>query len=270
MNLQTIRTLLIDGDGVLWRANDPMPGLVHFFDVLAARGITWGLLTNNASLSVANYVEKLDGFGVMASPTQIFTSAVVAADTLREMCPPGAPVYVIGESGLKEAILAAGFMVYGGEEQPDEAAAVVAGIDRSLTYDKLKVATRLIRGQGVPFIGTNPDKTFPTPHGLVPGAGSILAALAAASDREPLIVGKPAATMFRVAMQRLGGTPETTAMLGDRIETDIEGAQQMGLRTILVLSGVTTREETERSPVRPDSILDDVAALAAELEKGSA
>ena len=270
MNLKAVRTLLIDGDGVLWRANDPLPGLVDFFAVLAERGMAWGLLTNNASLSIASYVEKLAGFGVQAQPDQVFTSAVVAADYLQQVCPPGSPIYVIGEAGLKEAILAAGFIVHSGEEQPDKAAAVVAGIDRALTYNKLKVATRLIRGQGVLFIGTNPDTTFPTPDGLVPGAGSILAALAAATGQEPLIVGKPAPTMFQVAMQHLGAARETTAVLGDRIETDIEGAQALGLGTILVLSGVTTREEAERSSIRPDLILEDITALTAELEKATA
>lgn len=270
MDLKTLRTLLIDGDGVLWEAESPMPSIQTFFKVLAERGIQWGLLTNNASRNVAYYVDKLAGFGVRSDPSQIFTSAVIAADYLRDTYPSGSPIYVIGEEGLQEAVAHAGFEMHTGELQPAEARAVVAGIDRALTYDKLKVATHLIRYRNAAFIGTNPDPTYPSPGGLVPGAGSIIAALKTSTGQEPLIVGKPSPTIFRIGMKELGGDPATTAMLGDRLDTDIAGAKPLGIGTILVLSGVTSRAEAAASAIHPDLIYDGIAALAGDLVKVTA
>ena len=137
------------------------------------------------------------------------------------------------------------------------ALAVIAGMDRNLTYDKLKTATLLLRS-GVPFIGTNPDLTFPTPDGLVPGAGSILAALTAASDVSPIIVGKPEPLMYQMALERLNIPAEQALVVGDRPETDIAGAQQIGCRTALVLSGVTNADQASAWQPAPDIIADDL------------
>jgi 4-nitrophenyl phosphatase len=137
---------------------------------------------------------------------------------------------------------------------------VVAGMDRKLTYDKLRRATLLIRA-GAPFIGTNPDKTFPVPEGLIPGAGSILAALETATGVTPLIMGKPSPAMYEVALMRLGTSPAETLVIGDRLETDIEGAQKIGCRTGLVLSGVTTAVQARLWKPQPDIIAENLESI---------
>jgi 4-nitrophenyl phosphatase len=266
MNLTDIRTLLIDGDGVLWTQNQPMPGLNRFFGALAARGIQWALLTNNATKSQADYVAKLQGFSVQARPDQIVGSANVTALTLRRRFPAGTPLYVIGGTGLRNALADAGFTVHNGHDRPEvEIPAVVVGMDTELTYRKLAVATLLIRA-GATFIATNPDRTFPTPQGIVPGAGSLIAALVAATDVEPEVIGKPAPALFEAAMEQLGATPGETAMLGDRMETDILGAQRLGLGTILVLTGVTRREDLPAFDYQPDMVCHSIAEIADALE----
>lgn len=260
---KNLRTLLIDGDGVLYRGDEPIRGINHFFDVLRQRGINWGLITNNATKAPDHYVQKLGSYGVNASIEQIFTSATVTADYMRQTFPSGSAIYVIGELGVQQALREAGFIVYTGEDRPPQPViAVVSGLDRQLTYMKLRIATLLIREGDLPFIATNPDKTFPAKEGIVPGAGATIAALEAATGRTAHVIGKPAPTMYAVAMKALGGEPQTTAMLGDRFDTDIAGALVVGLGTILVLSGVTTRAEAEASEIRTDLIIDDIGALA--------
>ncbi len=266
MDLRKVRTLLADGDGVLWEGDTPMPGLNRFIDLLNERGIAWGLVTNNAMRPAEAYVDKLARFGVAATRQQIFSSATVAADYLREALPPGAPVYVLGEAGIRSAVEAAGFRLYADANEPAEVLAVVVGVDRALTYDKIRIAATLIK-RGGEFIGTNPDPTYPTPNGLIPGAGTVIAAVATASGKQPKIIGKPSPTIFRLAMKELGGSPESTAMVGDRLDTDISGAMPLGIGTILVLSGVTSREEAAASAIRADLIFDSIAHLADEWER---
>jgi 4-nitrophenyl phosphatase len=262
MTLSSLQTLLLDGDGVLWRASQPVPGLQRFFEVLAARGIGWALITNNATSLAEKYVDRLAGYGVSAEPEQIFTSSTVTADYLLDRFGAGQAVYVIGEQGLYSTLAAAGFDVFCGEDRPPvEVAAVVASMDRQVNYGRLTVATRLIRG-GAPFIATNPDRTFPLPDGLAPGAGSIVAALVATTEVEPLVIGKPQPTIFLTALRHLGADLATTAMVGDRLETDILGAQRVGLRTIAVLTGVSTREQVAASPYQPDFVFEGIADLA--------
>jgi 4-nitrophenyl phosphatase len=265
--LATIDTLLIDGDGVLWYGNEPLPGLNRLFDVLDRRGINRALVTNNATRSVASYVDKLQGFGVATRPDQIFSSASVTAGVMQKRYPPGTALYVIGEPGLYDTLRGAGFSVYAGEEMPDaDIPAVIVALDRSLTYGKLAVAALLIRN-GAAFIATNPDRTLPTPKGLMPGAGSIVAAVMAVSDGEPEVIGKPESAIYEAVMEHFGSTPETSAMLGDRFETDIVGAQRVGMTSILVLSGITQREELLTCDHQPDIVLENIAELADEFEK---
>ena len=197
----------------------------------------------------------MHGFGVNIQPEQIINSALAVANYLSERYPQGGNVFVIGESALSDTLLQQGFV-----NSPDNALAVVVAMDRNLTYHKLAQATLLIRS-GVPFIGTNPDRTFPTPAGLVPGTGATLAALEAASETSPIIVGKPAPEMYRFAMQRLSATPDSTLVVGDRLETDIVGAQKIGCRTALVLSGVTSAKKAQSWQPAPDLIAPDLATL---------
>lgn len=251
--------LIIDMDGVLWRGPEPMPGLARFFEVLGRRGLPFVLATNNSTSSMNQYVDKLAGFGIQVAGERIVTSAYATADYLRE-AEPGAPVYMIGEAGLEEALKSRGFRL-----TVDEARFVVVGLDRGITYQKLATAMHLIE-KGAQFIGTNPDRTLPTPDGLRPGAGTMLAALAAASGVEPFIVGKPEPPMIQQALRVLGTDQDRTAMVGDRLETDILAGKKAGIRTILVLSGVTRREQLMESDIQPDWVLDDIGALAAALD----
>lgn len=267
MELNLLKTLLIDGDGVLWRDAEPVPGIHHFFDVVQARGISWALLTNNNTRQVADYRAKLAGFGIEAGPGQIFTSSSATASYLEKRYGPGAAVHAVGMSGLIETLKEAGFRVTTGEEMPDhEVVAVAAGMDRSLTFEKAKVATRLILG-GAEFIATNTDGTFPTPDGLVPGTGMVIGALKGTTGVEPTVIGKPEKGIYQAAMEALSADKAATAMIGDKMETDILGAQRLGLHTIGVLTGVTTPEQMAISEIQPDLICESIAELAELLEK---
>ncbi len=263
ISLDQVRHLVVDMDGVLWRGNHPSPALHEFFAVLRARNIGFVLATNNASKRADEYVAKLASFGVQVPREAVLTSPQATALYLAQHA-PDARVFVLGTSSLMDELRAQGLSVV--NDMPDAAQAthVVVGLDPQLTYAKLAEACLLIRG-GAAFIGTNPDRTFPGERGLVPGNGAILAALQAATDIEPLVIGKPQPEMMLQAMQRMGGSPADTLVIGDRLDTDILGGQRAGLTTCLVLSGVSTREEAERGPIRPDYIFEDIGAIAAAL-----
>jgi 4-nitrophenyl phosphatase len=267
MNLSTLKTVLIDGDGVLWRADEAMPGFLDFFDVLRERGIDWALLTNNNTRTVDAYVKKLAGFGVEVAKDRIFTSSTVTAAYLGEKYGYDAAVHAVGMSGLLDTLQEAGFQLSTGEEMPDhEVVAVAAGMDRGLNVDKVKVAMRLIMG-GAEFVATNTDGSFPAPDGLSPGTGMVIGALQATSGVTPVVMGKPERAIYDVSMRAMKADPQTTAMLGDRLNTDILGAQRVGIGTIGVLSGVMTREELIESEVVPDVVFEGIAELAEELER---
>jgi 4-nitrophenyl phosphatase len=253
--LAHIRNLIIDMDGVLYRESDPMPGLVEFFHFLRQRGVRYLLATNNSTRTPAQYVEKMAAMGVQITAADLITSAQATAAYLREIAPPGTPVYAIGQAGLRAALQEAGFVL-----EDHRAELVVAGMDVDLTYEKLKTATLLIRA-GANFIGTNPDVTLPTPDGFAPGTGAILAAIQAATGVAPKIIGKPEPTMFQQAMPRLGATAADTAALGDRLETDIVAAQRTGILSLLVLTGVTDRTMLGESSIRPDLVFEDIEDL---------
>ena len=267
MKLANIRTLLIDGDGVLWRSDEAMPGLLRFFAVLKDRGVQWALLTNNNTRTVDAYVNKLGGFGIEIGKERIFTSSTVTAAYLEQKYGRGAAVHAVGMSGLIDTLGEAGFLVSVGEEMPDhDVVAVAAGMDRGLTHGKVRIAMRLIMG-GAEFVATNTDGSFPTPDGLNPGTGMVIGALQATSGVAPTVMGKPQREMYEVAMRALNADPRTTAMLGDRLNTDIFGAQQVGIGTIGVLSGVMTREQLASSDVQPDILFESIAELAEALEE---
>ncbi len=251
----TIKALILDMDGVLWQGSQPIGDLPSIFQCIDQRGWKVVLATNNASRTPQQYVERLAGYGVHIQPWQVINSAHAVTSYLCRQYPGGGNVYVIGEVGITEALIEKGFSI--GEYKP---IAVVVGIDRNLTYDKLSRATLLIRS-GVPFIGTNPDRTFPVPEGLVPGAGAILAALETATSVTPLIMGKPSPAMYQVALERLGTPPSETLVVGDRLETDIAGAQGIGCRTALVLSGVSSEADARAWQPQPDVIARDLTRL---------
>jgi len=258
-NLKEIYGLVIDMDGVLWRGDSPLPGLIDFFDFIHQRSLSFMLATNNATKTPEQYLRKLAGFGVTSVKREnILTSSLATAAYLKREYQPGSKVYVVGQDGLREAMREAGFMVLEDNSQPADI--VVAGADFTLTYEKLKNAALLIRG-GAHFIGTNGDLTFPSEEGLAPGAGSILAAIEAATGVKPPTVGKPAPLMFDIALEKMGIRPEHSAMLGDRLETDILGGQRAGLKTILVETGVDNKASVEQKGIQPDAIFSGIAEL---------
>ena len=254
-SLDKIQAVMCDMDGVLWRGDRAMPGLIEFFSFMRERNIRFVLATNNATRTAAQYAEKLAEFGARVSEAEILPSCDVVSDYLKTIAPPGTRVFVVGEAALADSIHARGFVV-----NDTEAEIVVAGLDRQATFAKLAQATRLIR-RGARFIGTNPDKTWPGENEIMPGAGAILAFLEAATEVKPLIVSKPEPIMFQQAMARMGSQAETTVMIGDRLETDILGGQCAGLKTILVLSGVSAEADIEQMGVRPDWIFRDIGEL---------
>lgn len=249
IDFATLNAVILDMDGVLWRASTLLPGVAEFFAFLQQHEIKYAFATNNSTKTVEAYVEKLAGFGITAAPHQITTSAVATADYINQHYDPNnTPVYIVGETGIRQALTAYGF-----NENINHARLVVVGLDSQVTYDQLKIATILI-GQGATFIGTNGDRSFPIPEGIAPGAGSLLAAIEAATDVTPQVIGKPAAAMFDVAVQRIGAMPEHTLMVGDRLETDILGGQQAGLATALMLTGVTSPEKARTSSIQADGV----------------
>jgi 4-nitrophenyl phosphatase len=253
--LASTTALILDMDGVLWRDTESIGDLKSIFKRIDQLGLHVIFATNNATRTIHHYVKALETFGIYSDPEQIITSATAVVCLLKSMFPSGGPVCIVGEQGLIDACSENGYY-----HSDTEALAVIAGMDRYLTYTKLQTATLLLR-KGVPFIGSNPDNTFPTPLGLVPGAGSILAALSAASSVIPVIAGKPEPIMYEIALKRLNETADHVLVVGDRPETDIAGAQKIGCRTALVLSGVTNEIQAAAWQPAPDIITDNLETL---------
>ena len=256
MNLSDIKAVASDMDGVLWRGDEPLPGMVTLFQMLHRRGLPFALVTNNSMKTPLDYVAKLSKLGVAdVREDQIITSSTTTVSYLKATYPTGSPMHVLGGDGLRRVLIAGGFTL-------DDAVpkAVVVGLDTNLTYDKLKRASFLIRA-GADFIATNQDDSIPTPEGLAPGAGSIVAALKASTGKQPMVMGKPDAPMFEAALRLLGTAPADTLMIGDRLNTDITGAALLGFKTALVLTGVSTRADAEVNMIKPDGIYNDLAAL---------
>lgn len=268
--MQTIKNLILDMDGVLWRGETPMPGLAEFFATLRRKNINFVLATNNATKTAVMYTEKLARFGVHIPPEQILTSAETTAVYLSERYEGGTAVYVIGEQGLHDALTAKGFQIVTPEQAQNGTTAplVVVGFNRHVTYSELAMGSLLVH-KGAAFIGTNPDPSFPSELGPLPGAGSLLAVIETATGVKPLIMGKPQPIIFQAAVKRLGGALADTAMVGDRLTTDIAGGQAAGLATILLLSGVTGREQVQNSPIQPDYVFADITDLASHLDDHS-
>jgi 4-nitrophenyl phosphatase len=251
--LTDITHLLIDMDGVLYRGNMPMPRLKEFTDLLRGVPVPFMLLTNNSTRTPQQYATKLAGMGVQISPDEVLTSGQATARFLARDYPSGTRVHVFGQDSLRQAIEAQGFVL-----ADQDVEVVVASMDRQVTYEKLKVAALLIRG-GARFVATNLDPTSPSEEGMLPGTGSLIAALATAAETTPLAVGKPELAMYQLALDALGARAGTTAMLGDRVDTDLVGGRRAGCKTIGVLSGSSSRAEMEA--FGPDFLFDDIAAL---------
>jgi 4-nitrophenyl phosphatase len=257
--MREIRALLLDMDGVLWRGDQPIGDLPVIMASIAEKGLAVAYVTNNATRTADQYVAKLASMDVEAVPGQIYTSARASVRYLAGRHPDGGPIFMVGEVGLQQALEAAGFTL--SDEDP---LAVVVGLDSQVTYAKLRAATLLVRA-GAPLIGTNPDRTLPTPDGLVPGAGALIAAIEAATDTRATVIGKPQGAMLQDAMDDLGVRPDETLMVGDRVETDTAAGQAVGSRTALLLSGVTSEAAARAWQPAPDFIEADLATLIGKL-----
>lgn len=239
-------------DGVIWRNYEPVVDIQALFTKIKELECQAFCVTNNSTSTVYGYLERLKNYGVELSPEQIINSAEATASYLEDYVSAGSSIYVVGEDGLKETITGHGFCI---TEQPeiDPPGAVVVGLDLNLTYKKIYLAANAIRN-GALFIGTNPDKTFPMPDGIAPGAGSIISPVESASGTPPVIIGKPEKYLYQLALSRASCLPEETLMIGDRLDTDILGAQRLGIRTGLVLTGISSLDDAENWQPKPDII----------------
>ncbi|MGZ4997732.1 MAG: HAD-IIA family hydrolase [Methylobacter sp.] len=268
-----IKALIIDMDGVLWHGDQPMPGLTDFFQTLRDQQIRFILATNNASLTQEQYVTKLAQMGVEVTRDEILTSSMATALYLsKHNNPAESRVFVIGEDGAKQPLLDHGFTLTDLYELNDDkdnpnmgAHIVVCGKDSTLTWDKLATATLNIRA-GAQFIGTNADTTLPTERGLTHGNGAILAALQAATGVTPTIIGKPEPIIYQQALALLGVDPTQTVAIGDRLETDILGAVRTGIRSLMVLSGVSTENDFKTTDYQPTWVMPDIRAVTQALK----
>jgi NagD protein len=250
----------MDMDGVLVHEEQALPGADRFLARLRETGTPFLVLTNNSIYTRRDLSARLRASGLDVPEESIWTSALATARFL-ESQRPGGSAYVIGEAGLTTALHEAGYTLT--EREPDY---VVLGETRTYSFERITHAIRLIVN-GARFIATNPDNTGPSPDGPMPATGSVAALVSRATGVDPYYVGKPNPLMMRSALNAIDAHSETTAMIGDRMDTDIVAGLEAGLEAILVLTGVTTRAAAERFPFRASRILDSVADLAAELDQ---
>ena len=249
-----IECWLTDMDGVLVHENSPLPGAAELLRQWDDAGTPFLVLTNNSSYTPRDLSARLRASGLNVPEDRIWTSALATADFLRSQA-PGGTAFVIGEVGLTTALHEAGFIMT--ETNPDY---VVVGETRNYSFEAITKAIRLLLN-GARFIATNPDATGPSADGPLPATGAIAALISKATGMEPYVVGKPNPMMFRSAMTKIGAHSENTAMIGDRMDTDIVAGIEAGLHTILVMTGISDQAEIRRYPFRPDEILSGVHEL---------
>jgi 4-nitrophenyl phosphatase len=255
----TLKGVMIDLDGVVYIGREPIPGAPRFLSEARRRGLKFLLVTNNSTTSPELVAERLRGMQIDVAPDEILTSAQAAVGYVRRHAAPGTRVRIVGEAGLRQAAEEEGLVVVDGDTSAEW---VIAGLDRAFNYEKLAAATRAIM-DGAHFVATNADALLPVEGGqLVPGAGTMIAAIKTATAVEPVVVGKPEPGLFEHGLQRMGGlAADQAAMIGDRLDTDVDGGRRAGLRTILVLTGVTTRAEAEAASPPPDATLPNLASV---------
>ena len=249
---------LIDMDGVLVREEHAIDGAGRFINGLEQRGIPFLVLTNNSMFTGRDLSARLAYNGLRVPETNIWTSALATATFLDSQRPRGS-AFVIGEAGLTTALHQVGYVL--SDRQPDY---VVLGETRNYSFEQITAAVRLI-GEGARFIATNPDPTGPSLEGPLPATGAVTALISKATGRQPYFVGKPNPLMIRSALRELNAHSETTAMVGDRMDTDVVAGLEAGLHTVLVLSGVSSEESANQYPYKPSRVVGSVAELAAEL-----
>ncbi len=252
----TVRTFVFDLDGVVYRGEQPLPGAAETIETLQHFGHQVCFFTNNSTQSRTEYAHKLRNIGLSVDETRIMTSAYATALYLEERGEQGKAVLAVGEKGLHEELDRVGMKLVGNgvRERVDY---VVVGLDRDFTYEKLLKAHRAIVC-GAKFIATNRDATFPLEDGLViPGGGTMVAAIETATGVKPLLIGKPETYAIRKVFELAHASPEDAVVVGDRLDTDIRVGRKIGATTVLVLTGITSRAEAEAaSPeLRPDVVI---------------
>ena len=240
-------SFMVDLDGVLRRGTQLIEGAQTLLECMEE----YLIVTNNSTRTPQMYSEELGKAGLLISPENIFTSAKATALFLKENR-DYSTAWVVGEKGLLEEIKTIGFKI------TEDCECVVVGWDRTLTFQKLETACLAIR-RGAEFIGTNPDLTYPSEKGIIPGCGSILAFLKACTNQEPLVIGKPNPLIIELALERL--KDQNAYVIGDRLDTDIQAGINAGLKTILVLTGVETRKSLESSDIQPDFVFENLKGL---------
>ena len=249
-----IECWLTDMDGVLIREDRAIPGAAELIEHWRLTEQPFLVLTNNSIFTARDLSARLAASGLIVPEERIWTSALATAAFLKQQ-KPGGSAFVIGEAGILTALHDAGFVMT--EANPDF---VVIGETRNYSFEAITKAIRLING-GARFISTNPDATGPSPEGPLPATGAINALISKATGKDPYIVGKPNPMMFRSALNKIGAHSHNTAMIGDRMDTDVIAGMEAGLHTILVLTGIADAGEIERFPFRPDEVLGSVAEL---------
>src|SRR5436190_6042107 len=248
----------MDMDGVLVREENAIPGAAEFINRLTETGTPFLVLTNNSIWTRRDLAARLRAGGLDVPEESLWTSALATAKFLEDQR-PGGSAFVIGESGLTTALHSSGYTMT--ERDPDY---VVLGETRTYSFERITQAIRLVAA-GARFIATNPDPTGPTPAGPLPATGSVAALISRATGVAPYFVGKPNPLMMRSALNAIDAHSETTAMVGDRMDTDVVSGLEAGMHTVLVLTGSTQRAEAERFPFRPSRIVDSIADLLPEL-----
>src|SRR5213594_2217416 len=249
MPRREIRSWLMDMDGVLVHEEHAIPGAPEFLGRLRERELPFLVLTNNSIYTTRDLSARLRASGLDVPEESIWTSALATAKFLEDQR-PGGSAYVIGEAGLTTALHEAGYTL--SDRDPDY---VVLGETRTYSFERITRAIRLV-GEGARFIATNPDNFGPSPDGPLPATGSVAALISRATGVDPCFVGKPNPLMMRSALNAIEAHSESAAMIGDRMDTDVVAGLEAGMETILVLTGVTTREEAERHPYRASRIVD--------------
>jgi NagD protein len=258
MTRREIRSWLMDMDGVLVREEHPIPGAAEFLARLQALGTPFLVLTNNSMYTRRDLAARLRRSGLDVPEESIWTSALATASFLEDQR-PGGSAFVVGEAGLTTALHEKGYTLTDGD--PDY---VVLGETRTYSFERITRAIRLVV-DGARFIATNPDNVGPSPDGPLPATGSVAALISRATGVAPYYVGKPNPLMMRSALNAIDAHSEDTAMIGDRMDTDVVAGLEAGLEAILVLTGVTSRTDAERHPYRPSRIVESVAELVEEL-----
>ena len=251
------RAFLVDLDGVIYEGARAIDGAREFFHHLRAHRMPFHVITNNSTRTAADVALHLQRMDMPVSESDVLTSPEATAIHVEQRCGHGACIFVIGEDGLVRTLIAHGFTL---TTEPDRADAVVCGLDRRLTYDRLRRACMALR-RGAPLIATNPDRALPTESGFLPGNGATLAYLEAATGVKPLVIGKPSPTMLQIAMARMRSTVAETVMIGDGIETDILAGARASVGTILVLSGVTREADVANASATPGAVVESIATV---------